>query len=102
MRRPAPRGLDAALRTVTSAVAPPGTLAAVQREWAAAVGPAIAAEAQPAAERDGTLTVVCGSAVWAHELALLERSLVHRLNARIASTGGAAQAVRELRLRVES
>jgi predicted nucleic acid-binding Zn ribbon protein len=96
VRRAAPRPLAAALPAVTEAAAPPGTLALVQREWQAAVGAAIAAEAEPVEERNGTIMVVCGSAVWAQELELLRASLLQQLNGRIASATG-HQPVKELR-----
>ncbi len=48
----------------------------MQSAWADAVGPAIAAQAEPVAEREGVLTVRCASATWAHELALMERELL--------------------------
>jgi predicted nucleic acid-binding Zn ribbon protein len=96
MRRPAPRRLDVALSAVTEAVAPPGTLALVQREWHPAVGPAIAAEAEPVGERNGTIMVACASAVWAQELELLRASLLEQLNGRIASATG-QRPVKELR-----
>jgi predicted nucleic acid-binding Zn ribbon protein len=90
------RPLAAALPAVTEAAAPPGTLALVQREWEAAVGPAIAAETEPVGERDGTIMVACGSAVWAQELELLRASLLEQLNGRITSATG-QQPVKELR-----
>jgi predicted nucleic acid-binding Zn ribbon protein len=80
VRRSAPRPLRAALATVSLNAAPASTLARVQQHWAAAVGEAIAREADPVAERDGTVTVACRSAVWAEELQLLAPELVRRLN----------------------
>jgi predicted nucleic acid-binding Zn ribbon protein len=44
------------------------------------VGAAIAAAAQPVAERDGVLTVRCEAAVWAQELDLMAPELLARLN----------------------
>lgn len=99
MRRAAPRPVAVALSAVTEAVAPPGTLALVQREWEAAVGPAIAAEAEPVAERGGTIRVACTSAVWAQELELLRARLLEQLNGRIASGTGQGP-VKELRFAV--
>jgi predicted nucleic acid-binding Zn ribbon protein len=55
-------------------------LAAVQRAWPEAVGDLIAAEARPAAERGGVVTVTCSSSVWAHELDLMSPVLIERLN----------------------
>jgi len=80
MRRPAPRPLAAALSCAAEAAAPATLLARVQACWPGAVGEAIAAEATPVAERAGTVTVNCRSAVWASELELLAPDLVARLN----------------------
>ena len=54
---------------------------ACRRSGSAAAGPAIAAAARPAAERDGVLTVTCAAAVWAQELDLMASSSSPRLNA---------------------
>jgi predicted nucleic acid-binding Zn ribbon protein len=71
-----PRPLSAALGAAIEPLAPVTTLAAVQRVWERAVGPAIAEEATPVAERDGVITVACRSSTWAEELDLLgERTL---------------------------
>ncbi len=45
-------------------LAPLTLLSEVQRIWPGVVGAAVAAEATPTAERGGTLTVTCRSAVW--------------------------------------
>ena len=87
MRRRAPRPMAAALARVVDELAPATTLARVQRAWADAAGPAIAAEAEPVSERDGVLTVRCRSAVWAQELDLMSADLVERLNAAVAEPG---------------
>jgi predicted nucleic acid-binding Zn ribbon protein len=68
-------------------LAPATPLAEVQRVWAQTVGPAIAAQAEPTAERDGVLTVTCSSAVWAQELDLMSGELVPRLNAALQGQG---------------
>lgn len=68
--------------------APASVLARVQERWPAAVGEAIAREAEPVAERDGRVTVVCRSATWAQELELLAPDLVRRLNDALAEPGG--------------
>jgi predicted nucleic acid-binding Zn ribbon protein len=70
-----------ALDRLTTAIAPATLLAEVQRRWPAAAGAAIAAETVPVAERDGVVTVACGSAVWAQELDLLSEEVVAALNA---------------------
>jgi predicted nucleic acid-binding Zn ribbon protein len=97
MRRRQPRSLAAALHDAAHELAPATTLARAQRCWAEAAGPAVAAEAEPASERDGILTVACSSSVWAHELDLLAPVLLERLNAALADTG-AAPPLRGLRL----
>jgi predicted nucleic acid-binding Zn ribbon protein len=66
----------------------------VQEIWERAVGPTVAAAANPTAERDGVLTVTCTAAVWAQELDLLACELIPRLNAALGS-----QRVHELRCR---
>ena len=68
------------------APSPTTLLAAVQGAWAAAAGAAVAAEAEPVAERDGVVTVACRSATWAQELDLLQEELLKRLN---GALGGA-------------
>ena len=77
------------VRTVVTSLLYCATLLArVQGCWSEAVGPAIAAEAQPLAERGGTLTVVCRSATWASELELLASDLVAKLNRALGGTAG--------------
>ena len=83
-RRRAPRELAHALRRVRRQAAPPTTLAAVQECWSAAVGAAVAREAEPVSERDGLVTVHCRSAVWAAELTMLAEGLLERLNRELA------------------
>jgi predicted nucleic acid-binding Zn ribbon protein len=87
VRRLAPRRLGAALDELSRGLAPATTLAGVQASWPEAVGPAIAAEAEPVSEREGVVTVACRSAVWAQELDLLGPELVARLNERLAAAG---------------
>jgi predicted nucleic acid-binding Zn ribbon protein len=55
-------------------------LAEAQLVWPRAVGSAIAAEASPASERGGVLTVSCSAAVWAQELELMAPTIIERLN----------------------
>jgi predicted nucleic acid-binding Zn ribbon protein len=52
----------------------------VQGVWAQAVGPALARHAEPVAEREGTLTVLCASGAWAQEVELLGPTLVEAVN----------------------
>jgi predicted nucleic acid-binding Zn ribbon protein len=82
------------LEDLTSALAPATTLARVHKIWELAVGPAIAAAAQPSAEHDGVLTVTCAAAVWAQELDLMSVDLIPRLN-----TALDGEVVHELRCR---
>jgi predicted nucleic acid-binding Zn ribbon protein len=81
MRRRAPVRLAGAVHALAAQLEPLTPLAAIQREWADAVGGVVAAEAQPVAERAGVVTIRCSSAVWAQELTLLGPELVGRLNA---------------------
>ena len=60
-------------------------LADVQSVWEQAAGAAIAAEAKPISERDGTLTLLCSSAVWMHEIDLMGPVLVDALNAALGT-----------------
>ncbi len=83
--RSTPRSLGAALRGVRRRTEPKTLLAAVQGVWAPAVGEAVAAEAQPIAERDGIVTVGCRSATWAQELDLLQIELLDAVNAALES-----------------
>jgi predicted nucleic acid-binding Zn ribbon protein len=75
-----PRPASEALRDVLAAAAPATLLAAVQRAWPPAVGAAIAAQAEPVAEHDGTVTIACRSATWAQELDLMQDRIRERLN----------------------
>ena len=92
MRRRGPRPVALALDGVTANLAPPTLLAEIQRAWPEAAGPAFAGAGEPVAERDGVLTVACGSAVWAQELDLLSEQVLARLNAALGRP-----AVRRLR-----
>lgn len=99
MRRPAPQRIAGALELWTRDRTPQTLLARAQAAWPSAAGAVIAAEATPVAERAGTLTVACRSAVWAAELELLGPDLVERLNAAIGAAGQGA--LTGLRVRVE-
>jgi predicted nucleic acid-binding Zn ribbon protein len=81
LRRRTPVPLAGAVEALAATLEPVTPLAVVQRAWPGAVGPAIAAECAPVSERGGVVTVVCGSAVWAQELALMAPDLVAQLNA---------------------
>ena len=99
MRRPAPRPLHLALEAFALEAAPATVLARVQAAWPQVAGPAVAAEAEPVAERGGTITVTCRSATWAHELSLLAPDIVRRLNAALDPSGPGP--LRELRARTK-
>ena len=75
-----PRPLSAAVSRVRAGLAPRTLLAGVQDQWAEAVGPEIARQAQPVAERAGVVTVSCASATWTSELSMLAPQLLKKLN----------------------
>ena len=81
MRRRSPVPVSGAVERLAASLEPLTPLAAIQRAWPDAVGPAVAAECEPVSERGGLVTVACRSAVWANELTLLAPELVGRLNA---------------------
>jgi predicted nucleic acid-binding Zn ribbon protein len=83
--RRAPRPLGTAVEALAARLAPATLLADVQRVWEAAAGAAIAAAAEPVAERDGTVTLRCSSAVWMQEIALMGPALVERINAALGA-----------------
>jgi predicted nucleic acid-binding Zn ribbon protein len=74
-----------ALDQIRDELAPESLLADVQRAWRTAVGPTIAAEAQPTAERGGVVTVSCSASVWAQELDLMAPAILERLNQLLGS-----------------
>jgi predicted nucleic acid-binding Zn ribbon protein len=80
MRRRAPRSLAPAVEALAARLAPATLLGEVQRVWEGAVGAAIAREAEPIGERDGTVTVLCASAVWMQEIDLMGPTLTAELN----------------------
>jgi predicted nucleic acid-binding Zn ribbon protein len=84
--------MELAFEKLADELAPDTVLAEVQRVWAAVVGEAIAAEAEPTAERGGVVTVSCAASVWAQELDLMAPQIVARLNDALAR-----EAVRRLR-----
>jgi predicted nucleic acid-binding Zn ribbon protein len=79
------RPLGPGMRSFAAGLAPLTLLAEVQAVWEHAVGAAVAARATPTAERAGTLTVTCESAVWAQELDLMGPELVAGLNAALGA-----------------
>lgn len=90
--RRSPRSMEDAFSVLADELAPRTLLAEVQRAWAQAVGVAVAAQAQPTAERGGVLTVSCSASVWAQELDLMSEQIIARLNA--ALQGGAISRLR--------
>lgn len=78
--RRTPRPLTLALDGVRAELAPQTLLADVQAVWSSAVGPVIAAQAEPVSERGGALTVACAASVWAQELDLMATDIIERLN----------------------
>jgi predicted nucleic acid-binding Zn ribbon protein len=90
--RRSPRSMGLALSDLADELAPETTLAAIQRAWPQAVGEAIAAEAQPTAERGGVVTISCSASVWAQELDLMAPRILERLNASLS--GRSAQRLR--------
>lgn len=96
MGRRAPRPISNALEGVLEHASPKTPLAAVQLAWPRAVGPAIDRVTSPVSERDGVITVACGSAGWAEQLDLLQGELLAKLRAAL----GGAEEVRGLRFRV--
>jgi predicted nucleic acid-binding Zn ribbon protein len=97
--RRGPRPIGGAVGALAERLAPGTVLAAVQRAWPDAVGPTIAAQAEPTAERDGVLTVSCAAAVWAQELDLMGPTIVARINAALGAADASSQdgPVRSLR-----
>jgi len=83
--RSAPRSIGQPLGALTDDLSPRTLLADVQRAWAAVAGPAVAAEAQPVAERGGVVTVACSASVWAQELDLMGPRIVAGLNEALGS-----------------
>ncbi len=79
-----------ALDQIRDELAPESLLADVQRAWRSAVGPTIAEEAQPTAERAGVVTVSCSASVWAQELDLMAPVILDRLN-RLLESGQIAR-----------
>ena len=77
--RRAPRPVGAAVEAALAGAEPATLLAAVQSAWPSVVGDAVAREATPVAERDGTVTVACRSATWAQELDLLSERITAQI-----------------------
>ncbi len=85
--RSSPRSMQTALTALADDLAPETLLGTIQRAWPAVVGPSIAAQAQPTAERGGVVTVSCAASVWAQELDLMAPQILTRLNQVLPSGG---------------
>jgi predicted nucleic acid-binding Zn ribbon protein len=83
--RRTPRPLGLAVDRVRDELAPQTLLAEAQQAWPRAVGEAIAAQAEPTAERGGVLTISCSGSVWAQELDLMAPTILDRLNRELRS-----------------
>jgi predicted nucleic acid-binding Zn ribbon protein len=100
VRRLAPRALRLALPGAIVNSRPATLLARVQALWPEVAGAALAASTTPVSEREGVVTVACESSLWAHELDLLQRDLVDRMNESLG--GGEGAGVTRLRFKVGS
>jgi predicted nucleic acid-binding Zn ribbon protein len=76
--------MEAAIEELIDTLAPETLLADVQRVWSSTVGPSIAAQADPTAERGGVVTISCSASVWAQELDLMAPEILARLNGALA------------------
>jgi len=77
--------LAGAVDALAARVAPATLLADVQRIWPEVAGGLMAEQAEPVAEREGTVTLACSSSVWAQELELLGPGLVDAMNAALGA-----------------
>ena len=77
-RRRNPRPVSFALDSLGDRLEPATLIAKIQRHWPAVSGSF--SGCRPAYERDGELTIDCGSAVQAQELDLMSELVVARLN----------------------
>ena len=77
--------LAGAVEALAARVAPATLLADVQRIWPEVAGGLMAEQAEPVAEREGTVILACSSSVWAQELELLGPGLVDAMNAALGA-----------------
>jgi len=96
MKRQGPRPFGPALEATRAALEPATVLASVQACWREVAGDVVADEAEPVSEREGVVTVLCRSSVWAAELDLLGASLLEGLRER-TEEGSSAPSLRGLR-----
>ena len=78
-----PRRLGSALERVVAEQAPATLLAEVQTAWPEVCGAAIAARAEPVAEREGRVTIACENGAWAQELEMMGDLLRERIDGAI-------------------
>jgi predicted nucleic acid-binding Zn ribbon protein len=86
-RRSDPNRVADALRQVVQRIDPDRRLGAYRlwTFWDEAVGPTVAARAEPAAFRDGVLSVRVAGAAWMQELQFMKEELREQLNARLGA-----------------
>jgi len=96
MRRQGPRPFGLALEATRAALEPATVLAGVQACWREVAGEVVAEEAEPVSEREGVVTVLCRSSVWASELDLMGATLLEGLRKHLGD-GSAAAGLRGLR-----
>jgi len=75
------------LARALGSIAPKTPLAEIQAVWPRAVGPQIAAVTEVAEEREGVVTVVCESTVWAQELEMMGPRLLRELTSELSGPG---------------
>jgi predicted nucleic acid-binding Zn ribbon protein len=80
-----PRRLGSALERVVAEQAPATLLAEVQTVWPEVCGAAIAARAEPVAEREGRITIACENGAWAQELEMMGDLLRERIDGAIGA-----------------
>ena len=85
-RSPDPKVLGDLLGDFRKDVGPATPLAAVQGVWEEVVGERIAAVTEVTGERDGVVTVVCSTAVWAQELELMAPRILTRLRDQVGDS----------------
>lgn len=93
-RRKQPRKIGAPLERLTAELSPATPLASVQAVWRNAVGDQIADSCVPEGEKEGVLTVVCETSVWAQQLSMMQEDLLNKLADQIST---AEDIPRELR-----
>jgi len=98
-RRKQPTRISGPLERLTADLAPATPLASVQSAWRSAVGDRIADSCVPEGEKEGILTVVCETSVWAQQLSMMQEELLKKLADQLP---GQEDVPRELRFVVAS